>query len=145
MKKTRILLLASVVAALGAGGLAYASDSDDCNVPMAQWQTQDALRAMAEAKGWRVREIEIDDGCYEIEGYDRSGREIEVKIDPATLAIIEFEYEDDDYDDDDYHYDDDDDRDRYNNYDNSSAPAQPASPPNNGLFTSGSTPEVVVK
>ena len=39
---------------------------------------------MAEQNGWTVRDFEIDDGCYEIEGRDQNGREIEVKFDPAT-------------------------------------------------------------
>ena len=43
-----------------------------------------------------MRRIKIDDGCYEIDGSDADGRPIEVKIQPATLQVIEFEYEDDD-------------------------------------------------
>jgi hypothetical protein len=43
-----------------------------------------------------VRRIKIDDGCYEIDGQDAEGRRIEVTVHPATLEVIEFEYEDDD-------------------------------------------------
>ena len=53
---------------------------------------------VAEQNGWAVRDFEIDDGCYEIEGRDLNGREIEVKLDPTTLQIVEMEYEDDDDD-----------------------------------------------
>ena len=38
--------------------------------------------------------IKIDDGCYEIFGADATGRAIEVMVDPATLEVIEMEYED---------------------------------------------------
>ena len=45
-----------------------------------------------------MRRIKIDDGCYEIDGRDAEGRRIEVTVHPATLQVIEFEYEDDDED-----------------------------------------------
>jgi len=48
--------------------------------------------------GWTVRRIKIDDGCYEIDGRDAAGRAIEVTVHPATLEVIEIEYEDDEGD-----------------------------------------------
>jgi hypothetical protein len=90
--KTMLPILA-VLATLALGGTALADD-DDCIVPMAQWQPREAVQRMAAAQGWIVARIKIDDGCYEIDGRDAEGREIEVKIDPGTLAIVEMEYED---------------------------------------------------
>jgi len=72
------------------------ADDDDCTVPMADWQPREAVQKMAEARGWTVRRIKTDDGCYEIRGQDENGREFEVKIDPGSLAIVDIEYEDDD-------------------------------------------------
>ena len=69
---------------------------DDCFVPMADWQPRDAVARLAEENGWTVRRIKIDDGCYEIDGSDAEGRRIEVTVHPATLQVIEFEYEEDD-------------------------------------------------
>jgi hypothetical protein len=100
----------------------------DCRVPMASWQPRDAVAAMAKAKGWTVRRIKTDDGCYEIKGRDAQGREIEVKVDPATLEVVEFEYEDDD--------------DRGNKAGGTMAPAQNRATPSNGLFTPGTKPIV---
>ena len=68
---------------------------DDCFVPMADWQPRDAVQRLAEENGWSVRRIKIDDGCYEIDGSDANGRLIEVTLHPATLQMIEFDYEDD--------------------------------------------------
>jgi hypothetical protein len=67
---------------------------DDCFVPMADWQPRDAVARMAEENGWTVRRIKIDDGCYEVDGRDAEGRRIEVTVHPATLQVIELEYED---------------------------------------------------
>lgn len=69
---------------------------DDCDVPIAHWQTREAVRAMAADRGWTLRRIKIDDGCYEVYGTDSRGRRFEAKIDPATLEIIEIEDHDDD-------------------------------------------------
>jgi hypothetical protein len=117
--------LSALLIGLGAAGIALADD-DDCRVPMANWQPREAVQKMAQAQGWTVRRIKTDDGCYEIKGRDASGREIEVKVDPATLAIVEIEY------------DDDDDR----NEGRKPAPTGTTTPPANGLFTPGTKPVV---
>ncbi len=79
--------------ALSAASAAFAGD--DCFVPMKDWQPREAVRSMAEAQGWTIRRIKVDDGCYEIRGHDAQGRAFEVTVDPATLAIVESEFEGD--------------------------------------------------
>ncbi len=92
MKK--ILTILGFLTVLPAGA-AWADD--DCFVPMADWQSRDAVAQLAEENGWLVRRIKIDDGCYEIDGQDAEGRRIEVTVHPATLEVIELEYEGDDH------------------------------------------------
>ncbi len=91
MQKTLTIL--GFLAVLSAGP---ALASDDCFVPMADWQPRDAVARLAAENGWTVRRIKIDDGCYEIEGADAAGRRIEVTVHPSTLELIEIEYEIDD-------------------------------------------------
>lgn len=123
-------LITALVVGLGLGlaGAAYASD--DCHVPMANWQPREAAAKMAESQGWTVRRIKVDDGCYEIKG-----REIEAKLDPQTLQVVEFEYEDEDDDDKKG-------KKKNKNKSNSSSTMAPQTPPNNGLFTPGTKPIV---
>ncbi len=91
MRKTlAILTLAGACAA----GPALADD--DCLVPMADWQPREAVARLAADEGWTVRRIKIDDGCYEIDGSDAAGRPLEVTVHPATLEVLEIDYEDDD-------------------------------------------------
>ena len=87
---TMLVLLASL------GGTGAAIADEDCSVPMTDWQPREAVQRMAEKQGWTVRRIKIDDGCYEIDGRDASGRTVEATVDPATLEILSLEYEDDD-------------------------------------------------
>ncbi|MBC7164126.1 MAG: PepSY domain-containing protein [Roseovarius sp.] len=87
--------IVTILGCLAAFPTGAALAEDDCFVPMAEWQPRDAVARLAEANGWTVRRIKIDDGCYEIDGRDAEGRRIEVTIHPATLEVIELEYEDD--------------------------------------------------
>ena len=85
---TRLMLTLALIAT-------PALASDDCAVPMTDWQPREAVVKLAAENGWELRRIRIDDGCYEVIGRDAEGRPIEVKLDPATLAVIEMEFEDD--------------------------------------------------
>ena len=89
MKKTLAILGCRGGLPVGA-----AMADDDCVVPMADWQPRDAVLRMAADKGWSVRRIKIDDGCYEIDGRDAEGRRIEVTVSPGDLQVIEIEYKD---------------------------------------------------
>ncbi|MBV0913784.1 PepSY domain-containing protein [Anianabacter salinae] len=129
MKKTLTML---TIAALLPAGAALADD-DDCSVPRTQWQPREAALQVAQDNGWTVRNFEVDDGCFEIKGRDADGREIEVKLDPATMQVVEMEYEDDDDDDDDY-----------GTAVGNPAPAGTVAPPQNGLFGTGTPPKVKV-
>ena len=88
----RFLTVVTLLTSLAATSVAWADE--DCSVPMAQWQPREAVQRMAEAQGWTVRRIKIDDGCYEIEGRDADGRASQMTVDPATLTILAIESED---------------------------------------------------
>ncbi|MEX1060074.1 MAG: PepSY domain-containing protein [Methyloceanibacter sp.] len=55
----------------------------------------DDVRAMAFEKGIvKIAEVELDDGIWEVEGYDSSGHEIEMKVEAASGNIIKLERDD---------------------------------------------------
>ena len=103
---------------------------DDCHVPQAAWQTREAAMQAASRLGWRVEEIEADDGCWEIEGRDAEGRRIKAKLDPATLEVVKLRQRDGDHD-------------RKRDIRRGPA-ADPAAPPANPLFQGGAAPVVRV-
>jgi uncharacterized membrane protein YkoI len=52
----------------------------------------DEVRNMAFDKGIvKIKEVELDDGVWEVEGYDASGHEIEMKVDAASGNILKLE------------------------------------------------------
>lgn len=88
MRKT--LMVLALLAGFPAGA---ALAEEGCFVPMSDWQPREAVVRLAEERGWTVRRIKIDDGCYEIDGKDQAGRRIEVTVHPATLEVLRIEYE----------------------------------------------------
>jgi hypothetical protein len=83
---------------LSLGLIAGPSWADDCDVPVQQWQSREAVRQMAADKGWQLQRLKIDDGCYEIRGLDAEGQAFKAKIDPQTLAIVKIKRRDHDRD-----------------------------------------------
>ncbi|WP_246047053.1 PepSY domain-containing protein [Colwellia ponticola] len=81
--KLVIMLIASCLVS----GTALADD--DCTDPVSQWQPRDQLRQMIEDKGWKVKQIKVDDGCYKVKGVDRKGNRIKATFFPASLKIRE--------------------------------------------------------
>ena len=89
-------LVLTILAFVAAFPVGSAFADDECFVPMADWKPREAVAALAAQKGWTVRRIKIDDGCYEIDGTDAQGQRIEATVNPATLEILEIEHRDDD-------------------------------------------------
>jgi hypothetical protein len=40
------------------------------------------------AKGWKVRQIKVDGGCYEVYALDDKGARVEAYFDPRTLEPV---------------------------------------------------------
>jgi hypothetical protein len=56
--------------------------------PKAQWQPQEKLEKMLAEKGWKVRRIKEDGGCYEVYALDENGNRVEAYFHPLTLAPV---------------------------------------------------------
>lgn len=82
--KTMLSTLALL--ALLPAGVALADD--DCVGPPAQAQSWEAVNQLAKDYGWTVREMEFDDGCYELLVTDKGGNTLKAEIDPATLTVM---------------------------------------------------------
>ncbi|MBK1624394.1 PepSY domain-containing protein [Afifella marina] len=83
-------LITATVLTLGAmtAGTAFASDDARCNAPMAERQPREALQQQLETKGWEVRQIKTEDGCYEAYAIDDQGKRVEAYFDPKTLKMV---------------------------------------------------------
>lgn len=81
----------AVLALVGSVSLAQASDL--CAVAESDRQPIDALKTELEAKGWEVRNIKVEDGCYEAYAIDDQGRRVEAYFDPETFAAVKSKVE----------------------------------------------------
>lgn len=52
------------------------------------WQPQSKLEERLKAKGWQVRRIKIDGGCYEVYALNEKGERVEAYFHPQTLASV---------------------------------------------------------
>lgn len=70
--------------------LAHAGPHDNiqCTVPKAEWQPQMALQAKLTSEGWKVRRVKVENGCYEVYGFDAKGARAEVFFNPKTFEKI---------------------------------------------------------
>jgi len=93
MNRHPVLRRGLLVLSLGLAALPALAD-DDCEAPVQQWQSREAVHQMAVAQGWQVQRLKIDDGCYEIRGTDAQGRSFKAKIDPETLRVVKIKPKD---------------------------------------------------
>lgn len=56
--------------------------------PESQWLSLDALKAKAEAQGYKVRKAKLKAACGEIYAEDRNGARTELFVDPTTGQIV---------------------------------------------------------
>jgi len=85
MKLSTALLIAALGTpfAVGATGLATCDSG-----PESGWQPQEKLTKMLTDKGWQVRRIKIDGGCYEAYVITDKGERQEAYFHPVTLAPV---------------------------------------------------------
>ena len=83
----RIALFASalVFAATGASATGLATCDSG---PKSGWQPTAKLEQQLKDKGWQVRKIKEDGGCYEVYGLDDKGKRVEVYFHPVTLEAV---------------------------------------------------------
>ena len=71
-----------------AAGAAVAGPA--CHVPADKWMKESDFKARMEAQGYQIKTFKVSKGqCYEIYGYDKAGKKVEIYFDPATAAVLE--------------------------------------------------------
>jgi hypothetical protein len=86
MKYAPIVLIA---ASLGlASGAAHADDVACKSGAADAGLSIDKAIEKAEALGYKVKKAKRSKGCWEVEGFDRNGAEIEIRIDPVSGEMV---------------------------------------------------------
>lgn len=91
-------LIAPVLAfgvAAGAGIAIASDDGPKVDVPKEQWMTVAEIAEKLASEGYDVREIEIEDGAYEISARDQDGKRFKAYLHPGTGEVLESKSDDD--------------------------------------------------
>lgn len=84
-----ILKTLGTLALLGATTYAQATGLATCDSgPRDTWQAQDKLEKQLTEKGWKIRRVKEDGGCYEVYALDEKGERVEAYFHPKTLAVV---------------------------------------------------------
>ena len=80
-------LIVAVVATFVAG---TAIAGPTCNVPQDKWLKETDFKSRIESQGYQIRTFKVSKGhCYEIYGFDKAGKKVEIYFDPQTAAVLE--------------------------------------------------------
>jgi len=82
------LLSALAVLALAAAGPAYA-EGGCSNAPKSKWQPRSALESQLQADGFKVRQIKVEGGCYEVYATDKEGKRANMAFNAETLVKLD--------------------------------------------------------
>lgn len=81
----RALLFATL--AFVAASPAFAANS--CSTaPQAQWQPQSKLTDMLKSDGMTVKQIKVENGCYEVYATDKGGKRLNLAYNAETLQQL---------------------------------------------------------
>lgn len=92
MRKFLIVPLLSIAAA--SAGAAFADEQFRIDAPRDQWLTIAQVTEKLTSEGYEVREVEMDDGVYEVEATTSDGRRIDAYVHPVTAEILKEEEDD---------------------------------------------------
>ncbi len=83
----KTILAPLALAALLPAGAALADDLT-CGTRGTAMQPWSAVLDLAQAQGWTIAAMEVDDGCYELEIADPGFNRVELVLDPASLEVL---------------------------------------------------------
>lgn len=83
----------AAAAMLALAGAAFAQTQTQAPAAAPAITLERALAIATERGVTRVRSIELDDGEWEVEGWDAQSRRVEVDVNATSGAVVKFEYD----------------------------------------------------
>ena len=91
MRFTALVVAVAASPFLAASAMA---DSHCGNVPQADWMSVAEVATAVTEAGYEVREVERDDGCYDIKAIDAQGQRFDLDVNPSTGEIVRSDRDD---------------------------------------------------
>ena len=89
----KLSLLVLVLAMMGSGSVLATGLATCDSGAKENWKPTTELQTMLEAKGWTVKRIKEDGGCYEVYALDENGKKVEAYFHPLTLDPVPLDKE----------------------------------------------------
>ena len=86
--KIPIFILLLSFALLGASAASATGLATCDSGPRETWQSQEKLEKMLVERGWKIRRVKEDGGCYEVYAFDEKGERVEAYFHPKTLTLV---------------------------------------------------------
>lgn len=91
MRKFIAPATAMLLASFTIPALASNDDNIQCRSTSGKHLSVQDITAKVSGMGYTVRKVKRDDGCYEVKATDKTGTRVELKLNPATGAIVKTE------------------------------------------------------
>ncbi len=91
MIRTGLFLAAAAVAFAATPALADTECTKDAKD---KWLAEDAMKAKITELGYKFDIFKVEGSCYEIYGYNKDGKQVEVYFNPVTAEVVKEEIED---------------------------------------------------
>ena len=82
----RIALVGAIVIAATSPAFAAGKCS---TAPKSMWQSQSTLETQLKSAGFKVRQIKVENGCYEVYAVDKSGKRANMAFNAQTLEKLD--------------------------------------------------------
>ena len=81
---------ARILATLLLASSTVAMAGPNCAAPQDKWMNEADFKKGLEDKGYQIKTFKVSKGqCYEIYGFDKAGKKVEIYFDPVTAAVLE--------------------------------------------------------
>ena len=88
MKLFSALTILAVAVAVAAASPAFA-EGKCATGPKSKWQPKSALEQQLQADGYKVRQIKVEGGCYEVYATDKAGKRANMAYNAETLEKLD--------------------------------------------------------
>ncbi|RBP14395.1 YpeB-like protein with putative protease inhibitory function [Roseiarcus fermentans] len=82
------LFTALTVLAVAAAGPAFA-EGKCATTAKSKWQPKSALESQLQADGYKVKQIKVEGGCYEVYATDKTGKRANMAFNAETLEKLD--------------------------------------------------------
>lgn len=79
-----LILAAALLSTLALSAARAEDEGTTCNVPKDKWMSEDAMKEKAKGLGLDVRQVKVENGCYEVYAIDAKGEKVEQIFNPQT-------------------------------------------------------------